>query len=509
MTLTDFRISGLVVPELEWEWKAELAQVVTKAIAAAVVVAEDPPVEDVKPIVAPSSPIAPEPVDLPPPSSSPSKVDMSIDSINVSELLDADEPVLEVEDTKPTTTEDTVDAEEVDAPDADAEPAAPSPKKKPTKKQKKAEAAAMRAAKKLADVEESGSKKDGNKHGRDEDEGDDSVVVADVLTKKVKPDKGEVVTLESVDVGMDPEPVKPVPSTPGPPTIHPLPTKPLPTGPAADSPRAPTNRENSRLRIYFSSPVASPSTHPAVSSAEKKLDALATVASTSAPVPAALPVVQESPIEEPAIVDAATDAAPEVVALGEEDIDGEDLDGEDIEEEVVQLSATDAREVVAAQDSDDSDSDDVESSLIIKPAAIEAAAAADTVDTSAAPELVVVMDNSSYPPDPYSQSVAPSPTDSSALHVSAPPAVLAPEPSADRISISYARNTRRIVLDASVVDSVKIHRADGKIELVLSCQPATQGEGEETSVDEFRVCRGILVRPHLHFPVATTLTNDV
>ncbi|KAM0752334.1 hypothetical protein T439DRAFT_287453, partial [Meredithblackwellia eburnea MCA 4105] len=68
-----------------------------------------------------------------------------------------------------------------------------------------------------------------------------------------------------------------------------------------------------------------------------------------------------------------------------------------------------------------------------------------------------------------------------------------PEPSADRISISYARNTRRMVLDADVVDKVKIIRGEGRIELTVAILPATIGAGREASVDEFRICRGVLV----------------
>jgi 20S proteasome subunit alpha 6 len=40
-------------------------------------------------------------------------------------------------------------------------------------------------------------------------------------------------------------------------------------------------------------------------------------------------------------------------------------------------------------------------------------------------------------------------------------------PSANRLSISYARGNRRLVLDAEVVESLKIYRQEGRIEVVI------------------------------------------
>lgn len=384
-------------------------------------------------------------------------------------------------------------------------------------------------------------KKDG-KHGRDEDdEDDDGLVITEA--KKVKADTGEVVKLESVDVGMEdlkpevavPAPVEPLetpttePATPAvePPTpsgVSSLPPKPvtIPTGPAADSrpPVAPTNRENSRLRIYFSSPVVAASTYSIHHQDADKKTPAPTKESTVEPV-APVKTEESTSEEKPAAAAneegaAVTDDTASVQGQGASDLDleGEDLDGVDVDGEPVDgepVATTEAAPVVeeehTAEDSDDDDQA-IQSSLlaaksesgvdgeeVVKVEGVDATNP-ESVD-SAAPTLAV--DNASYPPDPYSQGaqtdnvVAPSVTDEVTTVPEIPP-ILPPEPSADRISISYARNTRRMVLDAEVVDKVKIFRSEARIELTVLLRPATIGAGEEQVLDEFRVCQGVLVR---------------
>ncbi|KAH9816622.1 hypothetical protein DFH28DRAFT_209879 [Melampsora americana] len=69
-----------------------------------------------------------------------------------------------------------------------------------------------------------------------------------------------------------------------------------------------------------------------------------------------------------------------------------------------------------------------------------------------------------------------------------------PEPQADRLSISYARNTRRMVIDSDVVESVKVYRAEHKIEVLVRLTPAIiQGGKYDGEIDEYRVCKGVLV----------------
>lgn len=455
------------------------------------------------------------------------------------------------------------------------------PKKKLTKKQKKAEAAAKRAAtilaKEAAELEatateggkEEGAqpkeqeqevkkedpvvevteetvaqkKKDG-KHKRDEDEDDEGLVITDVTAaKKVKADTGEVVRLENVDVDVGMEEIEvavkaeekekgveqpteapaPTPATEA--DTVPAPPKSIPTGPAADAnkptPTAPANRENSRLRIYFSSPVPAASTYsvhplPPPSESDKKIP---TGPAKGVPPPAST----EAPREDEASAPAPTEGAGEPQGEDDPDIDGEDIDGVDVDGEPVDGEPVDGEPVdgepvdgePTQEDdvpTDDSDDDEVESSLVaskVKPEVQESDAAALEAQTGEEESTAAPLldgENASYPPDPYSQG-QPQQDDTASLAGGAPtdsrdvslapaetePTILPPEPSADRISISYARNTRRIVIDADVVQKVKIHRADGRIELSLALKPATLGTGGSETVDEFRICKGVLV----------------
>lgn len=70
-----------------------------------------------------------------------------------------------------------------------------------------------------------------------------------------------------------------------------------------------------------------------------------------------------------------------------------------------------------------------------------------------------------------------------------------PEPKPDRLSISYARNTRRMVIDADVVEWIKVYRAEHKVEVLLRLVPAViEGGKYDGELDEYRVCKGVLVR---------------
>ena len=40
-------------------------------------------------------------------------------------------------------------------------------------------------------------------------------------------------------------------------------------------------------------------------------------------------------------------------------------------------------------------------------------------------------------------------------------------PSANRLSISYAAGTKRLVINAEIVEKLKIHRSDGRVEITL------------------------------------------
>ncbi|KAK9895974.1 hypothetical protein P389DRAFT_72780 [Cystobasidium minutum MCA 4210] len=62
-------------------------------------------------------------------------------------------------------------------------------------------------------------------------------------------------------------------------------------------------------------------------------------------------------------------------------------------------------------------------------------------------------------------------------------------PSADRLSIAYAQNTRRLIIDAEVVDQLVLHRAEGKIEITVRAEePLSIEEGKD-----FRCAKGVFV----------------
>ncbi|PLW12380.1 hypothetical protein PCANC_20172 [Puccinia coronata f. sp. avenae] len=72
-----------------------------------------------------------------------------------------------------------------------------------------------------------------------------------------------------------------------------------------------------------------------------------------------------------------------------------------------------------------------------------------------------------------------------------------PEPKADRLSISYARNTRRLVIDADVVEEIKVYRAAHKIEVLVKLMPAIiQGGKFDGAVDVYRICKGVVVEAY-------------
>ncbi|KAK4702306.1 hypothetical protein P7C70_g3918, partial [Phenoliferia sp. Uapishka_3] len=509
-TLTDFRISGLAIPELDWSWKTEAIQAVVQTIVDAAEDTEAPePKNDAAEIdptateqhetesnatveltsaevafddstlladAAPSSPVA----------------DMSIDEINPVDLIEANS------DVKP----------DIEAP-MNVEVA--EPKKKLSKKEKSKQVAAKRAAtlaqakalheaavatnedavKDEADESEASTaatmRKDG-KHGRDDEE--ESLVITDIATKKVKADKGEVITLESLGLDKDGAEISRASkaeneTTPAPQAV---PTGPkalsVPTGPAADAgrtPPPPSNRENSRLRIYFASPVASASTHTTAVQLEKARSVKETSVAASVESKSGAKEGSQNDKTEAKLEPSSVETVKEEE---EEDVDGVAFDS----------AAEGAEEVSQPVDESDDDSDAVQSALLdIKPQPGPASEA----DSNSAP--VLPGENSSYPPNPYPSDLPPgsaSATDGAVnSSVNAPseqdaPELQPPEPSADRISISYARNTRRMVLDACVVDKVTIFRAEGRIELSVAILPAIiSGD----ILDEFRICKGILV----------------
>lgn len=294
---------------------------------------------------------------------------------------------------------------------------------------------------------------------------------------------------------------------------HPLPSKPvtIPTGPKSAHPPRPTSakaqslpptpappssRENSRLRIYFSSPIPISSSAASATTASIPRDRALTPKvedggrGEPAPTPSNAP--KKEKLDKPANpsklaekIEGTKQEAEEDTALDGEDVDGEDLDGEAVDGEAVDGEVLDGQDVGGAETSN-VDGAQVKPS----PEDVEAMAAAEPVESADPPtnEAEGKATRSGENSTEANREPSPAPPPPAAELVVPPP-----EPTADRISISYARNTRRMVVDAEVVESIKIFRASGKIEVVVLCQAPIVGVGEHQLEDEYRICKGILV----------------
>lgn len=65
--------------------------------------------------------------------------------------------------------------------------------------------------------------------------------------------------------------------------------------------------------------------------------------------------------------------------------------------------------------------------------------------------------------------------DSLSLSVSKVDSKVGKSPSANRLSISYARSNRRLVIDAEVVETLKLFRQEGRIEVLIKVQKQDDG----------------------------------
>ncbi|PWN24258.1 hypothetical protein BCV69DRAFT_280148 [Microstroma glucosiphilum] len=69
-----------------------------------------------------------------------------------------------------------------------------------------------------------------------------------------------------------------------------------------------------------------------------------------------------------------------------------------------------------------------------------------------------------------------------------------PQGSPNRVSISYFGTKRRLVIDAEVVKALKVLRAEGRIEIIVSVTPSVgslKGDAEEGK--EWMLCKGVLI----------------
>lgn len=454
-TLTDFRIAGLAVLELEWDWHAEKLKAIVASISKSSKADEDGSVagDDSTADMSFSTDFADAPSSQPV-SASPSVASVAVP---VKKKLSKKQKKAEAKRLA------ALLAAPVEAPVEALDVASKAPVSTP-----RTETGPIAATESSVAVESSADekKKDG-KHGRDEED-DAGLVVAIAAAKKVKPDTDEVVTLSTLDPPTEGTSAPVAPAAPS------LPSAPAPSRGA--TPSAPAGRENSRLRIYFSSPLASVSTftYRDAEAAPSTQDSVLVVPKVEGGEDAGPASEQEVPAEEAADVDG-------------EPVDGGPVDGEPIDGEAVDGTAF-------GNDS----GDEVENALLIPrgtitPLTEEAISASEAAlsTTDATALRSGPADDGSVVDAAASRTETEEPE--ATLAEAAGAELATPESSADRISISYARNTRRMVLDAAVVEQVRIFRTEGKIEVTVSRHPATLPGGDASAQDEYRVFKGILV----------------
>lgn len=419
-TLTDFRIGELSIEELEWSWIAEKAIVEKESVSESKLEAEDVGVVE--------------------------EGDMSLEISNESSRSEVIESV-------------PIESELLNEDEMET-----TPKKKITKSQRKAQnkrnaAAAKKmieginlepessaqggsselpaSSEKLVDGEveeilvvvkeesEELSKKKDAKHGRDEESDSDTSSAAVLAAKKVKADNGQSLNLSTPP--LDPAP----PASKKSDNIN---TN-IPTGPREGTPVVPPplGRENSRLRIYFSSPIEV--LERVVISEQSKEEMLKKKKKI-------IEGVEEVEVESEELK----------VELGSGDVD---LDGEEIDD------LQDSESVLDQSDQSDTEEESSMTEKSLIPEAVVPTSKDPAVEQESATE-VNPLDLEKV--EKIEKEITPSP---------------------DRMSISYAKNTRRLVLDAAVIKSVQIYRKEGKIEITVGV--------EEAAGEKNRVCRGVIV----------------
>ncbi|BGP48545.1 hypothetical protein JCM10450v2_004421 [Rhodotorula kratochvilovae] len=561
-TFTDFRIEGLSIPELGWEWHAERVEremrkaaeeldrkvrekeerekeqdaPAADALSDPTAVVKDEEEVDGEPVVAGDDDDA---------------GDMSIDqppSDLPSLAADGPTPALPADPTAPATIAH--GKHRLDE-DSGAEPALEAPVEEEGSKAKKVRVDAVSgdaAAEEEVRIEALHPPVEAQA-------GEGDVVIAEAEQGDEKPAaapevEGEPRVEDAAAPHEDAADDEDVDGAPLPPSSQEAPTAPIapPVEEEEAKPAPRPARENSRLRIYFSSPTAGASSYTLASAAAKapsskagsvppaapaavkreeegapahggKAEPAPTPASSeelAQPVPAAevMDKIEEEKEKEAVKPDApAEDAAPEPAEApqpngeaAEEDIDGDPVgDAPAAAEDQPPAPAAPAAGGEGAAPADEQPAapaeDASEATPVEAAATIDVAAADDAHGPDDEDELLITKVEPDNVPEqadaPPAASDAAQPADSARAPSIAPSVagtiLLPPEPAADRISISYARNTRRMVLDADVIDSVKVFRADGRIELAVRCKPAVIAAGEDQVEDEFRVCRGVLV----------------
>lgn len=240
----------------------------------------------------------------------------------------------------------------------------------------------------------------------------------------------------------------------------------------------PIGRENSRLRIYFATANSQPSSRQKSSSKTKsKSTSLKRKDPPSSAAASPARSLRQSSLD--------TSTNREGNGAAEE----EDLDGEPVQPEAVPTAdqsqgegahtlPTEGTEAAVALKETKQD----------KLGSNEEKSKADTTLSEGDSTPTAVVPDEGAPSEP--QMEAPS------------------EPAADRVSISYARNQRRLVIDADIVRDLTIKRSEGRIECTMPCEDPTSKADQEgvqqERLDHHRTYRGILVSDFKKFRLLKT-----
>jgi len=243
-------------------------------------------------------------------------------------------------------------------------------------------------------------------------------------------------------------------------------------------------RENSRLRIYFATPsevLPSPAKKEKPSRGQKRRAKLELDAAHS----------ERAMSVETTFTDATAqpenrDGEPEEQTGEPETADedhAEDLDGEPLREEAAP-SATNGQNAPDGTEVPGAEAAEAEQAILDATASSAEASKESKEEADVGPaQGIAQVEAVGYEDSKTEGSMAPAENTG--------PATLEnlPEPSEDRVSISYGRNTRRLVLGAEIIEEVRISRADGRVELKVKLSRADLG----TKEDQVRVCKGFAI----------------
>lgn len=222
-------------------------------------------------------------------------------------------------------------------------------------------------------------------------------------------------------------------------------------------------RENSRLRIYFSSPIE-------LEQKDKRKEKLVSTPQpekrkkqkkNNASVPDQVQASAEESVDHTSTDAAAKEEEDSQIKEEETDAVDEDLDGEPLKAE-------------------EPDTDNVQKDHAGNADAQEGSIQKDDNKSDERPEESPEDDKEEVK-DAKPSKGAPGSDDAAETAVA--------QPAPDRVSISYARNTRRLVINADVVQELTVHRAEAKVEIKVRLLSAE----DDVKTGRMRAYRGIFV----------------